>query len=125
MLIALLSFIQVYRRTPSPHFFVQMLNKHVMGMQVATFHRWKFLKIFLITIKRNHQLVPLQTFVCLLFNVHSRIFCSCVDVTIADLGLCLAGGILIVPHLLSHGASVFAVSSEGPCLFSRLLRQAS
>jgi hypothetical protein len=56
----------------------------------------------------------------------SRIFNLNGDVTIAgeglqNLGLCLAlrafeqGGILIVPHLLWHGTSVFPVSSKG-CL---------
>jgi hypothetical protein len=61
----------------------------------------------------------------LLFFYRSRIFHLYGDVTITgeglqNLGLCSAlrtfeqGGIFILPHLLWHGASVYAVSSEGP-----------
>ena len=62
---------------------------------------------------------PVQRlFVCLhVFMFYSRIFDSYGDVT-EDYE---QGGIFIVSHLLCHGASVFAVSSEGPpwfCSFS-------
>ena len=70
------------------------------------------------------------------FTSRWRIFHSNDDVTIvgckcpAKLGMCSVPkgfeqrGIFIVPHLLWHVASVFAVSSDGSPLFSCLLRQA-
>ena len=75
------------------------------------------------------------SFIKLLFFIPVRhILLSYGDVIAAteglqNLGLLLMkmafeqGGIFIVPHLLLHGVSVFAVSSEGPSLFSSLLQQ--
>jgi hypothetical protein len=70
----------------------------------------------------KEQLLPILTFYG--FTPPLRIFHLYRDVTITgeglqNLGLCSAlkafeqGRIFIVPHLLSHGISVFPVSSEG------------